>query len=260
MGGKIFINYRRMEDSGATAGRLREHLAHAFGRNQVFMDIDDIPVGIDFKAHLKSQLAECAVVLVVIGSKWLRAKDKAGQRRLDQPEDYVANEIAAALDRQIPVIPVLIDGVRIPDARDLPDLLKPLADRQAVEVRNVSFGRDVDALIAKMHEAVPALSTMPEPPQTDDAPVVKQGATFMEMANTYLSTEKHKGCIWLIAFAITATLVGVGFVKFGGDIPTKLSGVIPENFSFQQKVVPAASKAIKMYRPQKFRGLLRVLR
>jgi hypothetical protein len=86
MGGKIFINYRRAEDSGATAGRLRDRLEKDFGRDQVFMDVIDIPVGIDFKAHLNSQLAECDVILVVIGSKWLRAKERA---RLNQPDDPV---------------------------------------------------------------------------------------------------------------------------------------------------------------------------
>jgi len=171
MGG-VFINYRR-EDSGHMAGRLRDSLASAFGHDQIFMDVDDIPVGIDFKAHLNSQLAECDVILVVIGSKWLKVKE-ARQRRLDQPEDPVAIEIAAALDRQIPVIPVLIDGTRIPNERDLPNALKPLAERQAVEVRHPSFRRDVDSLIARMCEAVPALLDRIEAAQTDNAPTVKQ--------------------------------------------------------------------------------------
>jgi hypothetical protein len=253
MGG-IFINYRR-EDSAATAGRLRDHLVLALGRDQIFMDVDDIPVGIDFKAHLNSQLAECGVILVVIGSKWLRVKDKAGERRLDQPEDYVANEIAAALDRQIRVIPVLIDGARIPNARDLPNSLKPLAERQAVEVRNVSFGRDADALIARLREGVPALLDTTEPPQADNAPIVKQWVTLMETLNSYLSTEKHKGCMWLIVLVIAAALGGVGVVKFGPEM--KFGGVISSGLSLQQNAGPEALKAIKMFRPQKFRGFPR---
>jgi hypothetical protein len=109
------------------------------------MDVDNIPVGIDFEAHLNSQLAECGVILVVIGSKWLRVKDKAGRRRLYQPDDPVAIEIGAALARNIPVIPVLIDGTPIPKASDLPDSLKALVRRQAIEIRHTSFGRDADA-------------------------------------------------------------------------------------------------------------------
>ena len=115
MAGTIFINYRR-EDSTATAGRLYDRLAQAFGRKNLFMDVDHIPAGVDFVAHLNNQVAACEVVLVVIGPNWLNAKDEAGQRRLDNPDDFVAIEIAAALARNIRVIPVLVDGARMPKA------------------------------------------------------------------------------------------------------------------------------------------------
>jgi tetratricopeptide (TPR) repeat protein len=157
MTGKIFINYRR-DDSIGTAGRLHDRLAQTFGRKNLFMDIDHIPAGVDFEAHLNSQLAECGVILVVIGSKWLKVKDKAGQRRLYQQGDFVAIEVAAALARNIPVIPVLVDGTPLPKASDLPDSLKSLVRRQAVEIRQTYFGRDADALIARMRE-IPALFT-----------------------------------------------------------------------------------------------------
>ena len=116
MTGKIFISYRR-DDSIGTAGRLHDRLAQTFGRKNLFMDIDHIPAGVDFEAHLNSQLAECGVILVVIGSKWLKVKDKAGQRRLYQQGDFVAIEVAAALARNILVIPVLVDGTPLPKAR-----------------------------------------------------------------------------------------------------------------------------------------------
>ena len=76
MAGKIFINYRR-DDSIGMAGRLHDRLAQTFGRDKLFMDVDHIPAGADFVAHLNSQVAACDVVLVVIGPNWLRAKDKA---------------------------------------------------------------------------------------------------------------------------------------------------------------------------------------
>jgi len=205
MSGKIFINYRKAEDSGATAGRVRDHLARAFGRDQLFIDVDDIPVGIDFKAHLNSQLAECSVILVVIGSKWLRVM----QRRLDQPEDYVAMEIAAALERNTPVIPVLVDGASIPNESELPNNLKRLAHRQGVDVRNSSFVRDVDALIARMRETVPALLARLEPPQSNKAPsfIVKLADTL----NSYLSAEENKGCAWVLALLVA---LGIGIFLF----------------------------------------------
>jgi hypothetical protein len=109
------------------AGRLHDRLAQTFGRDKLFMDVDHIPAGTDFVAHLNSQVAECDVVLVVIGPNWLGVKDESGGRRLDNPDDFVAIEIAAALARDIRVIPVLVDGARMPKASELPDSLKPLA-------------------------------------------------------------------------------------------------------------------------------------
>jgi tetratricopeptide (TPR) repeat protein len=150
---KIFINYRR-DDSIGMAGRLHDRLAQTFGRDNLFMDVDHIPVGADFVTHLNNQVAACDILLVVIGPSWLSAKDDSGARRLDNPEDFVAIEIAAALTRDIRVIPVLVDGARMPKAAELPDTLKPLVRRQAAEMRHTHFGRDAEALIERVREAL----------------------------------------------------------------------------------------------------------
>jgi hypothetical protein len=105
-------------------------------------------------AHLNSQVAACNVLLVVIGPHWLNVKNEAGQRRLYQSDDFVAIEIAAALARDIRVIPVLVDGATIPNASELPDSLKPLVRRQAIDVRQAHFGRDTEALIERLREAL----------------------------------------------------------------------------------------------------------
>ena len=118
------------------------------------MDVDHIPAGVDFVAHLNSQVAACNIILVVIGPHWLEAKDENGGRRLDNPDDFVAIEIATALARNIRVIPVLVDGARMPKAGELPDSLKALARRQAVEVRQLHFGRDAEALVERVNEAL----------------------------------------------------------------------------------------------------------
>src|SRR5262245_15272549 len=97
---------------------------------------------------------KCDVFLAVIGPNWVDAKDNRGRRRFDNPNDYVAVEIAAALARNIRVIPVLIDGARTPDEGNLPDSIKPLARRNAVEVRNTNFGRDAESLITKIRDAL----------------------------------------------------------------------------------------------------------
>jgi len=136
----------------SVAGRLHDLLTHAFGRENIFMDVDHIPAGVDFAAHLNSKVATCKILLVVIGPHWLNAKDEAGQCRLHQPDDFVALEIAAALARNVRVIPVLVDGAAMPKARELPDSLKPLARRQAVDVRQLHFGRDAEALVGTMRE------------------------------------------------------------------------------------------------------------
>jgi hypothetical protein len=153
MADKIFINYRR-DDSSGMAGRLHDRLAQTFGRDNLFMDVDQIPVGSDFVTHLNNQVAACDIMLVVIGPNWLTAKDEAGQRRLDQPDDFVAIEIAAALSRDIRVIPVLVEQARMPRPSELPEPLKPLARRQAVEVRHGYFGRDAETLIERMRSAL----------------------------------------------------------------------------------------------------------
>ena len=145
MAGKIFINYRR-DDLSSTAGRLHDRLAQTFGRKNLFMDVDHVPAGVDFVEHLHRQVAACDVFLAIIGPNWLDAKDGDGRRRFDNPDDFVTVEIAAALARNIRVIPVLVDGARMPKADKLPDAIKPLVRRNAVEVRNTNFGRDAEAL------------------------------------------------------------------------------------------------------------------
>src|SRR5215470_11319133 len=149
---RIFINYPR-EDSTGTAGRLRDRLAQSFGPENLFMDVDNIPPGIDFINYLNNQVATCDVFIAVIGPHWLNARNEKGDRRLDDPDDSVAIEIKAALARDIRVIPVLVDGAGMPKVSNLPDSLKPLARRNAIELRNNQFGRDAEALIEKIREA-----------------------------------------------------------------------------------------------------------
>src|SRR5215470_10291119 len=149
---RIFINYPR-EDSTGTAGRLRDRLAQSFGPENLFMDVDNIPPGIDFIKYLNNQVATCDVFIAVIGPHWLDARNEKGDRRLDDPDDPVAIEIEAALARDIRVIPALVDGAGMPKMGNLPEALKPLARRNAIELRNNQFGRDAEALIEKIREA-----------------------------------------------------------------------------------------------------------
>jgi hypothetical protein len=151
MANKIFISYRR-EDSAAMAGRIYDRLAEKFGEANLFIDVDNMPAGADFVKYLNKQVESCDIFLCAVGPNWLNAKDEDGHRRLDQPDDYVRVEIAAALNRDIPVIPILIDGAGVPKARELPEDIAALTRHNAVEVRSSHFRQDADDLTHKISE------------------------------------------------------------------------------------------------------------
>jgi hypothetical protein len=144
--GNIFISYRR-GDSAGYAGRVLDRLENEFGRDVVFMDVDDIPLGVDFAKFLQDAIAQCDVLLAVIGPDWLDARDEQGRRRLDNPGDFVRIEIATALSRGVVVIPILLQGAPVPRADQLPADLQALAVRNGLEIRHASFHADVGKLI-----------------------------------------------------------------------------------------------------------------
>jgi uncharacterized protein YecT (DUF1311 family) len=157
---KVFISYRR-DDIAGVAGRVSDRLAQEFGSDSLFMDVDSIPLGVNFVNALDNEVAKCDVLLAIIGRGWLDARDKDGQRRLDNQHDYVRIEIAAALKRDIPVIPILIDGAQVPNADQLPDNLKDLALRNGLNVRHDSFHSDTARLIHSLKELPPSQSKEP---------------------------------------------------------------------------------------------------
>ena len=144
----VFLSYRR-EDSADVAGRIYDRLAVAFGQDQVFKDVDSIPLGVDFREHLQQVVGRCDVVLAVIGDQWL-ATARAGEAssRLEDPKDFVRIELESALQRGIPVIPVLVRGAAVPHEAELPSTLGTLAYRSGISVRaDPDFHRDMDRLI-----------------------------------------------------------------------------------------------------------------
>jgi hypothetical protein len=142
---KIFISYRR-QDSAAMAGRIYDRLQAHFGNDAVFMDIDNIPFGVNFRKHIAAAVSQCDVVLAVIGTKW--AGETAANRRLDEPRDFVRIELESALYRNLPVIPILIDHARMPGEAELPASLATLADYNAIDVdQGRDFHHHVDLLI-----------------------------------------------------------------------------------------------------------------
>jgi hypothetical protein len=144
----VFICYRR-EDAPATTGRIYDHLVRSFGEATVFKDVDSIPIGADFPSHIQRILRQATAQVVVIGPRWLDIRDEAGQSRLQNPGDFVRQEIETGLASGIPVIPVLVEGATMPPAQMLPASLAPLARLEAVNIRfDPDFTADVRRLIS----------------------------------------------------------------------------------------------------------------
>jgi hypothetical protein len=141
----IFVCYRR-EDTAPYAGRLHDRLVPVFGREHVFVDIDALAPGVDFEAEIRKTLSQIDVMLVVVGRHWIDLRDEAGGRRIDNPDDYVRREIATALENGVSVIPVLVGGARPPRADTLPEEIRGLARRQAIELTDTRWEYDTGKL------------------------------------------------------------------------------------------------------------------
>ena len=154
MPGRIFISYRRGDEPGF-AHALYARLEQVFSNKQLFMDVEGgIPAGADFVVVLEAEVAQCDVLLALIGQGWLTATDKTGARRLEKPDDFVRIEIESAMRMGKHVIPVLINRTEMPSATDLPRPLQPLARRNAVRLTQERFKGDVEGLIEALKGAL----------------------------------------------------------------------------------------------------------
>jgi beta-lactam-binding protein with PASTA domain len=159
----VFISYRR-EDSAGHTGRLFDRLRARLGHDRVFMDITGIEAGVDFVDTIERAIGSCDVLLAVIGPEWLSCSDVRGRPRLEDPNDLIRIEIAAALTRKVRVIPVLIAGASMPSAQSLPEDLKPLARRQAAELRDTRWDADTNDLVAVLERLLPSSSSVQSAP------------------------------------------------------------------------------------------------
>lgn len=141
---KIFVSYRRKSSEGIT-GRIVDRLVAQYGKDSVFVDIDSIAAGADFRERINQVLNEADVVIAIVGPQWLESGKQAWT---DQKNDWVRVEIEAALRRNALIIPVLVDGASMPGAGDLPDSIRDFAYRTAVVVAGgQDFHSHVDRLI-----------------------------------------------------------------------------------------------------------------
>jgi hypothetical protein len=166
--GGIFISYRR-EETAYAAVALFNRLARKFGASRVFKDVDSIQLGDDFVERIDTAVGSCAVLLALIGDRWLTITDKAGRRRLDNPRDFVRLEIEAALKRNVRVIPILVEGVEMPSEDRLPDSLAGLVRRQALFLSANRFGSDTARLLRVLDKTLAEVQALPAKPGPEAA-------------------------------------------------------------------------------------------
>jgi hypothetical protein len=242
----IAISYRR-EDTAPITGRIYDRLQAIFSRDRVFMDLDSIPFGIDFRTHISESLDRCHTLLVVIGPRWLGVSPD-GSRRIDDPTDFVRLEVAQALARNIRVIPLLIDRTEMPSSSSLPEDLKSLAFRNALRVDSgADFHHHINRLCSSLEStpsnSTPTVSSSPQPvTSTSSPPLIDTAALFKILPRLAL-------CI-LILSLFWSLGVGVGdyiyvnvtnsdAINWGVEVSTWLFGIWLVSFLWRRNIDPA---------------------
>ena len=215
----VFVSYRR-DDSAGYTGRLIDGLVQKFGNSGIFRDIDDIEPGSDFVEAIGKAVGACDILIAVIGTQWLSISDARGRPRIADPNDFVRVEVATALARNVRVIPVLVRGAQMPPEADLPEDLKPLARRNAVELSDVRWDFDVGRLMEALDRFAPSPDARRSP---QSAPVARAAAAADDGA--------PGGCLEALVWgtAVLAPIVGssvgiiVGLIMLGKASPAKRS-------------------------------------
>src|SRR6188472_4333861 len=182
LAGRVFISYRRGE-TAYPAGWLFDRLVQHFGAVQIFKDVDSIELGDDFVEVITRAVGSCDVLLALIGDQWLTITDQDGRRRLDDPDDFVRLEIEAALTRNVRVIPILVEGARLPRADELPPSLARLVRRQALVLSPTNF--DTSRLVRVLNKTLAEVRIAQEDAAAISAPAGKapdRGATELSKA------------------------------------------------------------------------------
>jgi serine/threonine protein kinase len=151
---KVFISYRR-SDSALMAAIIYDRLVEEFGVESVFFDIDHIPIGSDFRKVLHDAVTQCSVLIVLMGDRWVDCTDEDGRRRLDNDDDFVRIEVECALERNIPVVPVMLGHQRMPTKDELPPSLQELRHRHAAQiVAGREVGKHIDDLVKSLRKII----------------------------------------------------------------------------------------------------------
>jgi TIR domain len=221
---RVFISYRR-EDTAGYAGRLYDALAARMGAHDVFMDVSDIEPGVDFSVAIADAVGSCDVMLALIGTRWATAVDAEGTRRLDDPDDYVVVETAVALERDVRVIPVLVEGASMPEADALPERLRGLARRNAVQLSTVSWPTDLERLVAALQRLPPRSATPEAPASGDLAPSAGTGVGATRVDPVAPGARHPRGrrrLVWAAGAAAVAVAAVLIVVAVAGDGDSQL--------------------------------------
>lgn len=144
---KISVSYRRTDS--AMAGRIFDRLVQRFGKKSLFIDIDNIPFGGDFRKHVDDALKSSDLLIAMVGPKWLGGEGK--DSKIARDADPVRVEIETALKQKLPVLPVLLDDARMPEPSELPESIRDFAYLNAAEVES---GRDFDVHVDRVIKAI----------------------------------------------------------------------------------------------------------
>jgi hypothetical protein len=184
-GSRIFLCYRR-RDAGGYARAICDQLIRRFEGDRVFLDVQTIEGGQPWDETIKRAVAASDVLVVLIGPDWLI--DREGVRRLDEQNDPVRREIMTALDRDVPIVPVLLQGAVMPEESALPEHIQMLTRKQAIDVTDSDWDRSMERVIAAVERFLMSGSgpgeapPPPPPPPPPAAPPVASVPTYMPHA------------------------------------------------------------------------------
>jgi hypothetical protein len=225
--GRIFISYRR-EETAYPAGWLYERLTDRFGGGRIFKDVDSINLGDDFVDVISRAVASCDVLLVLIGEGWSTIRDAQGKRRLDDRDDFVRLEIEAALTRQVRVIPVLVDGARMPRADELPESLEKLVRKQSLELSPSRFEFDTGRLM-KVLDSTLAESRNNHQDASSETAAKGAAASTPPDAQTADRPRRRTARTWILtavgAAVVVIVLVVAASLASTRDTPTASGGI-----------------------------------
>jgi len=227
---KIFVSYRRADSEDVT-GRIADHLAARFGAETLFKDVDSIDYGADFRAVIADTLRKCEVVLAIIGPDWA-AKKQSGERRIDDPNDYVRLELRSALEHAVPIIPLLIGDAEMPNADSLPEDLRPVAYLNAIKIRpDPDFRGDMERLSTQLAKRLEGS----EPLWTRRRAVMAGGATVLLSLAGLLT----------YPYLLTRTKLRIGLKQWVGYTPLGVARemrLFPRGIEVEFKDVPTVQE------------------